>query len=100
MGDGNAPSAVNGLSYRLGVGETVSFTSLTEATKVEGIETETYTYTYVANGTTATLTLTEEPGDYDVYVLNFATGNYTRAKYRKNVLRQNGGGVFALPLAP
>ena len=100
MGDGNAPIAVNGLSYRLGVAETLAFNSPTAATKVEGTETETYTYTYVANGTAATLTLTEEPGDYDVYELNFVTGNYTRAKYRKNVLRQNGSGVFALPPAP
>ena len=101
VGDGNAPAALTGISYEFAEGDDpetqiLNFTSPTAGAKVEGVGTDAFTYVYAPSVTTAEVTVIYEPGDYDLFTFDFATGGFIRERYKDSLLERTRDGNFRI----
>jgi hypothetical protein len=102
VGDGQAPTALTGLTYLVSekgiqLPERLVFTTGTAGRQTDAVETDLFTYTYTPNGPNATLRLNFKTDKWDVYSLNFATGAFSRDEFDKNQKKDSDTGTFALP---
>ena len=102
VGDGNAPVALSGVTYLVSengtqLPERVEFLTASTGRVVDGADIDGFTYTFTPSSTTATVRLQFKSDKWDIYTLNFATGNFSRVEFDKNVQKDTDVGTFALP---
>lgn len=98
---GTAPAAISGANWVVrqpggAVEANLLFASTTNGSENDPDgDIDPFAYTYSANGSTATLRLDFQPGKWDEYDLNFATGTYTRREFKNSALDDTDTGTFA-----